>query len=215
MNPAPVSVFLVDDHPILLEGLETLIRKNPRLELTGSARSLEDAIPRIAKLQPRVVVLDLFLGDKETIESIPEIHCDGITDVLTLSMSTQLSQIDRAMQFGSRGFVGKHEPPARIIEGILAVASRKIFLQEGIADEILRRRANRGPDAGKLSLTAREREVFEKIGDGLTPTEIATRLGVSTKTVETHKENLKRKLGSLSASELRQRAIQERNHGGA
>lgn len=214
MNPQPISVFLVDDHPILLTGLEALIRRNPRLSLVGSARSLEEAIPKIAALRPRVVVLDLFLGEKETIDSIPEIHRDGVTDVLSLSMSTEISRIDRALQFGARGFVGKHEPPARIIEGIQAVAERKIFLREGLAEELLRRRANRGPDSGKLSLTPREREIFEKIGDGLTPSEIAERLGVSTKTIETHKENLKRKLGHISASELRQRAIQDKSRGG-
>lgn len=206
-----ISVFLVDDHPILLSGLEGLIHAHPRLELAGSASTLEDARLKIPKLRPRVVVLDFFIGDKETIDAIPDFHEEGVTGVLTLSMSTRISLIDRALQLGARGFVGKHEAPSRIVEGIIAVAERKMFLQEGVAEEILYRRFNRDPESSRNALTPREREVFEKLGDGLTISEIASRLGVSAKTVETHKENMKRKLGTLSASELRQRAIQERD----
>jgi two-component system nitrate/nitrite response regulator NarL len=215
MQAPSISVFLVDDHPILLSGLEALVKRHPRLTLVGSANRLEDALPKIQSLRPRVVVLDLYLGEKETLDSIPEIHREGVTDVLSLSMSTDLAKVDRALQLGARGFVGKHEPPMRVIDGILAVAERKIFLQEGVADELLRRRSFRGPDAGSQALTPREREIFEKIGEGLQPSEIAQKLGVSTKTVETHKENLKRKFGGISASELRQKAVQERRSSGA
>jgi DNA-binding NarL/FixJ family response regulator len=206
-----ISVFLIDDHPILLTGLEALIQAHPSLVLVGSARTVEEALRRIPKLQPRVVVLDLFIGEKETVAHIPDLRTEGVTEVLTLSMSNRLSLIDQALHLGARGFVGKHEPPSRIVEGILAVAEQRMFLEEGVAVELLRRRAQRNQDAGKLALTPREREIFDKMGEGLTPSEIAKRLGVSAKTVETHKENMKRKLGNLSASELRRLAIQERD----
>lgn len=210
-NSLSVSVFLIDDHPILLTGLEALIQAHPALTLVGSARTVEDALRKIPKLQPRVVVLDLFIGEKETVGYIPDLREDGMTEILTLSMSNRISLIDQALYLGARGFVGKHEPPSRIVEGILAVAEQKMFLEEGIAVELLRRRAQRNQDAGKLALTPREREIFDKMGEGLTPSEIAGRLGVSAKTVETHKENMKRKLGNLSASQLRRLAIQERD----
>lgn len=211
MSGGTISVFLIDDHPILLSGLESLVHAHPKLELAGSASTLEEARSKIPNLRPRVVVLNLFMDDKETVAVIPEFHQEGVTSVLTLSMSTRISLIDRALQLGARGFIGKREALPRLVDGIIAVAEQKMFLQEGVAEEILSHRFNCDAESGRNSLTPREREVFESLGEGLTVSEIAIRFGVSTKTVETHKENMKRKLGVLSASELRQRAIRCRD----
>ena len=205
-----ITVFLVDDHPLLLNGLTELIRSAPQLSLVGTASGLEEAAEVINFTRPRVVVLDFFLGEVESLPLIPRIQRPGVTAVLTLSMSCRLGMIDRALRLGALGHVGKQEPPMRIVEGIMAVAEGRLFLAAGIAEDLLRWRASHEPVAGKESLTAREQEVFRLMGEGQTSSDIASQLGVSAKTIEAHKENLKRKMGARSSADLRKHAIRMR-----
>lgn len=210
--PDPViSVLLVDDHPLVLAGLRDLIGRESSLVLIEPASDMVEARERFEGFCPDVVVLDIYLGKELAIDFIPELRRAGRTEVLMLSVSVDVALIDRGLRAGARGFVGKAERPHRVIEGIQAVAQGFTFLPEGMPEQILRLWRSGRPGCPCAGLTPRESEIFGKLGEGLASPEIASSLGLSIKTVEAHKENLKRKLGLPTASQLRQRAILEKD----
>lgn len=204
----PARVFLVEDHTVVREGLASIIEDEPDLQVCGEASTLADAAARIAEAAPDLVLLDLSLPDGSGLELIRSLASRvPPIPVLVLSMHDEKVHGPRALLAGARGYIMKHEATERVLEGVRAVLRGQRFVSSDVA-----RRVD-GMDGGPVRspvhrLSDREFQVYQLIGQGLGPGEIARRLGLSVKTVETHREHIKAKLGLANGRELMRHAMQ-------
>lgn len=204
-NTAKIRILLVDDHPLIRKGFADVIQGEPDLELCGEASGRVEAAELVTTQHPDVIVLDLCLSGQLALDLIREIGENS--RVLVLSMQPETIYAGRALAAGASGYIMKHESVERVLEAIRTVASGKVYASASIKDDILRSvSGRRASDCGMKSLSDRELEVFSLIGKGLPTREIARLLCLSRKTVETHRENIKRKLSVKLSSELAVRA---------
>ncbi len=202
-------VFVVDDHPVMREGLANLLERAPDLEFAGEAASAVEAMERLPEAQPDLCVVDLSLPGTNGIELIRQIRSLWPSyRILVVSAHSEVLYAERALRAGAQGFMMKDEPPLVILGAIRSVLEGRIALSDVMRDRLLHVFLDRGEAAdepvGKLS--DRELEVFHHLGRGLSTREIAAALFLSPKTVETYRANIKTKLGLKTASELIQRA---------
>ena len=205
------TVVVVDDHPILRRGIVGLINVDPRLTVVGEAEDVPTALKIIAERLPDAAVIDITLKDSSGIDLIRDITQKWPEmRVLVFSMHDESFYAERVLRAGARGYVTKGEPPDRVIEGLHKLLAGEVFVSEKIAAKMLHRVVGGSRPAEGFpidSLSDREFEVFTLIGEGLATREIAARLELSVKTVESHRENIKRKLNIDNATELLQRAM--------
>jgi DNA-binding NarL/FixJ family response regulator len=198
-------VFVVDDHPVVRDGLHLLLSATKDLVVCGGARDQTSALAGIAKLSPDLVIVDLRLGDESGFELIKQARDRfGNLPILVLSMHDEDVYAERVLKAGARGYVMKGEPTRVLLDGIRTVLDGHVFVSGRIAARAVERMA-RGTIVGPnpmAQLTDRELQVFELLGRGLSSREIADELDVGTKTVETHRHNIKTKLGCRSATEV-------------
>jgi len=203
--PVMRSVFIVDDHPIVRRGLVDLIANEPDLAVCGEAADAKSAIEQITALHPDLVLLDLSLGSVyEGFEVIGQIR-DRVPTVriIVSSMHDEALYAERALRMGASGYVGKHESPETLLAAIRKVFAGAVAVSGDIANRLLKNAVGqRGDTKGTARLSQREFEVFVLIGRGQGTREIAGQLGVSAKTIETHRARIKDKLGITSATEL-------------
>ena len=205
-------VLLVDDHPILCEGLAQKINSEPDLMVCGQARDAHAALEAIEKLQPHIAVVDLALGGDNGVELIKDIKVrHPRLPSLVLSMHDEAFYAERSLRAGAKGYVMKQEDTTVLLRAIRQVLQGQVYLSEKVKDAIVNRLGGNVP-AGEIAsraqrLSDRELEVFQLIGDGYATHEIAERLHLSIKTVATHRENIKRKLSLKSSEELARSAI--------
>lgn len=201
-------VFLVEDHTVVRQGLASMINAEPDLEVVGEAASLGEAVPRLTELKPDVALVDLSLGDGSGLDLIKRLaasHPD--LPVLVLSMHDEKVHGPRALVAGARGYIMKHEATDRVLEGIRAVLRGEQFVSADVANRV--DQGARGEIRLPVErLSDREFQVYQLIGQGIGPGEIAKRLGLSVKTVETHREHIKSKLGLANGRELVRHAMQ-------
>jgi DNA-binding NarL/FixJ family response regulator len=206
------QIVIVDDHPVLRRGVVQLVNQEPDLIVCGEADDAPDALKLLDKLKPELVLVDVTLKNSSGIELIKDIrirHPNML--VLVLSMHSESFYAERVLRAGARGYVAKGEPPGKVIEGIRRVLTGEIYVSEKVAAKMLGKLAGvRGSSEGPTvdSLSDREFEVFRLIGNGVATRDIADRLHLSVKTIETHRENIKQKLRLKNAAELLQHAIQ-------
>lgn len=209
---AETRVLIVDDHPFMRRGLAQTINDQPGLEVCGEAGSAAEALQIMESCNPQLAVIDISLGAESGIELIQAIHEKRpAIRILVASMHDETLFAERALRAGALGFVNKGEPPAVFVAALVRVNSGQIYLSERMTkrmlDQVLtdKTEAMRSPIE---SLSNRELEVFEMIGKGLTTKQIAGRLGLSPKTIETYREHIKHKLNLTNASELTRNAVQ-------
>ncbi len=214
------KVVLVDDHPIVREGLAQVIGQKPDLAVCGEADNAADALKVIEATRPDVAVVDLALKDSSGLELIKDIAIRfPKLSVIVLSMRGDSLYVERALRAGARGYVTKEEGTAKVIEGIRKVLEGEIYLSDKMAGKVLKtvfpgRRGSVGLPTERLS--DRELAVLEMIGKGKSTREIAESLHVSVKTVETYRERIKDKLKLADAGELLKYAITwDRSQGSA
>ena len=203
-------VLLVDDHPIVREGIRRLIEKEPGLSVIGEAEDAPDALALIEDERPDVIVLDLSLKNSSGFDLILDVQ-QRWPDlrVLVLSMYNEEVYAERVLRAGAAGYIMKQEAPKKVVAGIKAVIGGSIFVSEKVSAGILQNMAGRRAAASPIeSLTDRELQVFQMIGEGMTHQQVADQLMLSVKTIESHVEHIKRKLGLGSGRELLQRAIE-------
>ena len=209
-GPSPARVFVVDDHFIVREGLRRLIEREPSLLYCGAASTVEEAQRGIIKVQPSLVVLDLFMGGRGGLELLAWLqeHAPKVR-ALVLSMHDETLYADRVLRLGARGYVMKDETETCLVKALHRVAEGHLFLSEAMTERVLERASGSHPEpAHELDvLTDRELQVFELIGQGSATTRIARTLGRSVKTIESHRANIKQKLGIAGAAEFMQRAV--------
>ncbi len=208
---AETRVLIVDDHPFMRRGLAQTINDQPGLEVCGEAGNLAEAVVIMETCSPHLAVVDISLGAESGIELIQVLHEKWpATKVLVSSMHDETLFAERALRAGALGFVNKGEPPDVFVTALQRVNSGQIYLSERMTKRMLGqvladKDANRSPIE---TLSNRELEVFEMIGKGLATKQIAARLGLSPKTIETYREHLKHKLKLSNATELTRNAVQ-------
>ncbi|MBM4142861.1 MAG: response regulator transcription factor [Lentisphaerae bacterium] len=205
-------VLIVDDHPIVRAGLTHLIRGEPDLDVCGEADNASDAQQSVAEKRPDLVLLDISLQGANGIELTKTIavHFPELP-ILVLSMHDEHLYAERALRAGARGYVMKQEATGTLLRAIRKVLDGGLFVSDGIATRMLKTYVSEGSAErsrrGVESLSDRELEVFELIGRGVPTREIARRLRLSVKTVETYRTHIKNKLNISNAAELVQRAV--------
>lgn len=205
------KVVVVEDHPLARRGIVQLINEDTGLSVIGEAEDVGTAIKLIREKNPDAVVADISLKDSSGIDLIKEMTT-SLPDVpvLVFSMHDESFYAERVLRAGARGFVTKGEPATKVVEGIHRIIAGDIFVSEKVSSMMLRRVASgsRTVEAFPIDrLSDREFEVFGMIGEGVQTRDIAEKLHLSTKTVESHRENIKRKLKIDNATELLQRAM--------
>ena len=199
------SVLIVDDHPIVREGLARLIAHEPDIEVCGGADNVSDALDQVASLRPDLVVVDISLRDSNGLELISELKCRHPNlRALVWSMFDEMVFAERALRAGAMGYVNKQQPIDIVLEAIRQVLDGNVYLSTKIANLLVRRVGGISPIGQDpvRNLSDREFQVFEMIGRGLKAQEIARRIGLSVKTVETHRDRVKTKLNLRSAFEV-------------
>ena len=212
--PSPKSkrVLVVDDHPLMREGVAQWIKGAPELEVCGQAESAAQALALAAKLKPDLVLTDIALPGRDGLELIKELQAfHPNLPVLVLSMHEESLYAGRALRAGARGYIMKRAGGDRVVQAIREVLQGNIAVSPGMATLLLEEYSGRRSRSGRTALpnlTDREFEVFQLLGEAKSNREIAAQLHLSPKTVETHRMNLVRKLKLKSAAELLRYALQ-------
>lgn len=211
-HPRTVAkVLIVDDHPVVREGLAVQISTQPDLEVCGEAEDIPGALRVLESSHADVAVIDISLKNGNGIDLIERIkgrHQD--MHILVWSMFPENLYAERALRAGAQGYLNKAQPTRMVLEAIRAVLAGKIFVSGEITDDLLHgvvgQNAANGSPIDRLS--NRELEAFNLIGQGLTTETIAARMHVSRKTVETYRARIREKLDIDTIPELIQRAVQ-------
>ena len=212
-NPSPTEsrrIVVVDDHPIVRRGLIELINEAEGLQVCGEAADVASALELVQREQPDLALIDLTLGDGHGLDLIKRISSAGLAvKMLVVSMLDESLYADRVLRAGASGYLRKEQATDHIVSAIRKVLAGEIYLSPLATARVLNQVAS--SDAAVRSpvetLSDRELEVFELLGDGLASREIAARLTLSVKTVETYREKIKAKLGLRNGSELTRHAI--------
>ncbi len=205
-------VLIVDDHPIVRKGLSMVLEQEDDLEVCGQAESARDAIELVRQEQPDIALIDLALKDSSGLELIKDIK-SRFPDVLmlVLSMRDEGFYAERVLRAGARGYVTKSEGSKMVLEAIHKILQGRIHVSPNIADRVMHKLVEGSNEPGEslvARLTNRELEVFTLLGNGMPTREVADQLNISTKTVDSHREHIKSKLGLTNATDLLKHAIQ-------
>ena len=204
-------ILIVDDHPLVRSGFVQLISDEPDLEVCGEAADEAQALQLVAATTPDLVIIDLSLAGGSGINLIERIKAHyGEVCMLVVSMHDESLFAERVLTAGALGYLNKQEAPSNIIRAIRRVLEGKVYVSDKLTERLLDSLTGMAKTPGQSPmprLSNRELEVFELIGRGMTTGKIADHLKLSTKTIETHRENIKKKLGLASGQELTRRAM--------
>lgn len=210
-SPSVVKVAVVDDHPIFCRGVMSLLAEQHDLHLCWQAASVDAALHQCAAVAPDVVLVDLWLADEDGLELVAHLAA-RFPEVRTLVLSGRDEHLhaERVLRAGARGYVMKDRAPRELVDAIRRVSGGRTWVSESVTDRLLssldgRRVPDDTPAVSRLSL--RERQVLQLVGQGAATSRIASSLGVSVKTVESHYAHIKSKLGLRTARELTRFAV--------
>jgi DNA-binding NarL/FixJ family response regulator len=206
-------VFIVDDHPVVREGLMAKLSAQSDLEVCGEAEDVAGALARAESARPDVYVVDISLKQGDGIDLIKRIRArDASARVVVWSMHQESLYAERALRAGALAYVHKGRATREILQAIRLALAGKVYLGEDASARLLGRLVGAGGRPAERapveSLTDRELEVFRLMGQGRTTEQVAEAMHVSPKTVETHRARIKEKLGLSNITELIQRAVQ-------
>lgn len=216
-EPSPASsatkrkVLVVDDHPVVREGLAKRLNDESDLNMCGEAQNADEALRAISQCQPDVVVLDLALRDRHGLELIKDIRTrHNSLPIVVFTMFDESTYGPRALKAGAQGYVMKQESSERLLSAIRAVLNGGYAMSPQASSRFLQSvlQTSAKPATSPVeTLADRELEVFELLGKGVGTREIAARLGLSIKTIETYRTRIKEKLHLTSATALVREAV--------
>jgi len=206
----PVRLFLVDDHPLVRDGLRARLGAMPGLEIVGEAGSAAEALAQVDTLRPDLMLVDVGMKDMNGIElAALLLQRSAPPHVVMLSMYDNPEYVQRALQAGAHGYVLKDAPASEIVAAIEAVSAGGTFLSPAVSKKLFRNQAARP------LLTPREAEILTALGRGESSKQIARSLGLSVRTVDAHRQSIKRRLGIDGQAELIKYAVEHtRQFGG-
>lgn len=210
-QPARRSVLIVDDHPIVRQGLARMIEASPDLSVCGEVENVADARRAIRELQPDVVIVDLTLGQGDGLELVRDVRAHHPRlPMLVLTMHEEAIYAERMLAAGARGYIMKEAASDQLLTALRRVLAGKVYLSDALEARLRARGAM--PDGETTEdplsrLSNREIQVLAKLGRGMSSRAIASDLTVSVKTVESHRQSIKRKLNLASNSQLLQYAL--------
>jgi DNA-binding NarL/FixJ family response regulator len=203
---ARATILIADDHAIVAEGLANLLR--PEFAVVGTAKDGPQLLAAAHRLRPDVIVTDLTMPGMNAIDTLHRLSADGLTcKVVVLTMHADAELAAEALRAGASAFIVKHAAGRELIAGIHAVLRGKTYVTPELAPDVLNTLADPQASTGG-KLTPRQREVVRLLADGRTMKEVAATLGVSPRTVETHKYQMMATLGLRSTVELIRYAIE-------
>jgi DNA-binding NarL/FixJ family response regulator len=205
-------IFLIDDHPIVRQGLALLINREVDLEVCGEAQDAPSALTALVGCEPDLIVLDISLNGPDGLDLLKTIRLKGAhVPVLVLSMHDESTYAERALRAGANGYIMKHEAAEKVLVAIRRIVCGEVYLSERLTNKMLQQIV-RGTDPVSRSpvsmLSDRELEIYRLIGSGHATRQIADELHISVKTVESYQAHIKVKLSLRSARELVQHAIE-------
>jgi DNA-binding NarL/FixJ family response regulator len=205
----PKRILVVDDHPMMRQGLAQLINAEPDLTVGWEAGDAGQVLDMIAKHQPDLLIVDISLPGKNGLELIKDVHVlrPGAL-ILVVSMHDEALYAERVLRAGARGYIMKQEGGKKLMGAIRRVLGGQIYVSEKISAKILENVTGRRAGSSTIeNLSDREFEVFQLIGKGKGTRDIANHLHLSVKTVEVHRANIKEKLKLKSATDLVHHAV--------
>ena len=206
------TVFVVDDHPIVRQGLTLLIDREADLSVCGEAEEMHAALRAIPTLHPDILIVDISLNGPDGLELLKNVRITWPRlPVLVLSMHDESIYAERALRAGANGYIMKQEATEKVLVALRRILSGEIYVSSRVANSMLQhyvRGANPSEHSSIAELTDRELEVFRLIGEGHGTRQIAEALHLSVKTVESYQAHIKEKLCLRSARELVQHAVQ-------
>jgi two-component system response regulator NreC len=208
-----IKILVADDHKIMRDGLRTLIEKENGMEVVGEAEDGRSAVKQAKKLLPDIVIMDITMPDLNGIDATRAIfeEASGVK-VIALSMHSDRRFVSGMLEAGASAYLLKDSAFEELATAIRAVVANQIYLSPKIADIVVRRFVSKSASTERSAfteLTKREREVLQLLAEGVSTKEIAGRLNLSVKTVETHRANIMGKLDIHTVSELVKYAIRE------
>ena len=197
---APIKVLICDDHPLVLEGIRAVVETFDHIQVVGAVRSALAALALAETENPDVVLMDINLPELSGLDAI-ELFREKLprTRLLMLSMHDSREYISTAVLFGASGYILKDVPPAEIISAIEAVAANGTYFSTGVAEAILEKGQKQ---SAVVPLTTREQAVLLLLAQGQSNKDVAGELDISVRTVETHRKNIKKKLGISTTAGL-------------
>ena len=203
------TILIIDDHPLLREGLKAIIGRNRRFEVVGEAGNGRDGLQMVRELKPDLALVDMSLPDYSGIQLTHELkNISPKTRVLIITMHSKIDYIVRAFQAGATGYVVKESASERLLQGIDTVLKGEYFMDSSVSHKVIEKlmefpeKEFKITDASYDTLTRREQEIMVLLVQGLSNKQIAQKLFISPKTVENHRSNILRKLDLHSTLEL-------------
>jgi len=212
------KVFIVDDHPLMREGLARLLNLQPDLHVCGEASSGHQALKSIPVQKPDIVILDITLAGSNGMDLIKDMKLRSLKSlILVLSMHDESLYAERALRAGAKGYIMKQEASKEVLKAIHRILAGEIYLSEKMSAKMLHKLAAGKSEEKTLpegALSDRELQVFQFIGQGRGTRQIAEELHISAKTVESYRAHIKVKMNLKNAHELTQHAVHwvENNH---
>lgn len=207
-RPTKSRTIIIEDHPVLCDGLRQLVDNQPDLTCVGTADSIPDAKRLVEERKPDLMVLDLRLKSGDALDLIKalRVECPEVK-VLVLSQYDELLFAERALRAGARGYIMKENATDEVLRAMRKVLTGELYFSERVAAAIVHRTLREKPDSSRVGLerlSDREMQVFQLLGASYSPREIAEQFHLSRKTIETHCEKIKHKLSLHTAAELKQ-----------
>jgi two-component system response regulator NreC len=195
----PTTIVLADDHTVVRSALRMLLEAEPDFEVVAEAGTADDAVRFVLGHKPTVLILDLNMPGRPSLEAIPDIRkASPATEIVVLTMQNESAFARRALQAGVRGYVLKEAADAELVQAVHSAAAGETYLQPALGARMASE-----PDLERTDdLTEREHEVLRLIALGHTNAEIATQLFLSIRTVESHRAHIQQKLGLAGRAEL-------------
>lgn len=205
-----IQILIVDDHPLVRSGLRTLVESDVGFAIVGEASNGRMAIDEAKRLLPDIVILDVSIPELNGIEVCRQIkHHHSKAEILIFTMHESRELLKRALEAGASGFLLKSDPPFHVLQALRALSLHRNYLTPSLSGQVISTLlARSSKDVDKSSeITPRESEILQLLAEGYSNKEIAVKLSISMKTVETHRTSLMRKTGSRSIVDLVKFAI--------